>query len=101
MREIQIIQLHVKVVVHINSNCKTKITSHNKRLALRRLTAARVPQNRVRAYALCTVLLHHILPALVFATQSPYSGWQNVANLEGYATVWISVFLHLIRKFRG
>jgi hypothetical protein len=22
----------------------------------------------------------HILPALVFATQSPYSGWQNVVN---------------------
>ena len=35
--------------------------------------------------ALCGVLLHHILPALVFATQSPYSGWQNVANLERYA----------------
>ena len=40
-------------------------TSYNKRLALRRLTAARVSQNRVRAYALCTVLLHHILSALV------------------------------------
>jgi hypothetical protein len=33
---------------------------------------------------LCGVLLHHILPALVFASQSPYSGWQNVANLERY-----------------
>ena len=43
--------------------------SHNKRLALRRLTAARVPQNRVRAYALCTVLLHHILPALVLLSK--------------------------------
>jgi hypothetical protein len=33
----------------------------------------------VGAMRLCGVLLHHILPALVFATQSPYSGWQNVA----------------------
>jgi hypothetical protein len=40
-------------------------TSLNKRLALRRLSAARVPQNIVRAYALCGILLHHILPALV------------------------------------
>jgi hypothetical protein len=27
-----------------------------------------------------TPLLRHILPALVFATQSPYSGCQNVVN---------------------
>jgi len=33
-------------------------------------------------YALCGILLHHILPALVFASQSPYSGWQNVSYLE-------------------
>jgi len=25
--------------------------------------------------------LHHILPALVFAAQSPYPGWQNVSYL--------------------
>jgi hypothetical protein len=47
--------------------------AHNKRLALRRLSAARVPQNRVRAYALCTVLLHHILPALALL-RKPLSG---------------------------
>ena len=40
-------------------------TAHNKRLALRRLTAARVPQNTSRANTLCGILLHHILPALV------------------------------------
>jgi hypothetical protein len=27
-----------------------------------------------------TPKLRHILPALVFDAQSPYSGWQNVAN---------------------
>jgi hypothetical protein len=27
-----------------------------------------------------TPKLRHILPALVFAAQSPYSGWQNVVN---------------------
>jgi hypothetical protein len=48
-------------------------TALNKRLALRRLSAARVPQNRVRAYALCTVLLHHILPALILL-RKPLSG---------------------------
>jgi hypothetical protein len=48
----------------IKSNKKNR-TSFNKRLALRRLTAARVPQNTSRAYALCGILLHHILPALV------------------------------------
>jgi hypothetical protein len=37
-------------------------------------------------------LLHHILPALVFASQSPYSGWQNVANLERYAPVVLKYF---------
>jgi hypothetical protein len=50
---------------NILKNVSVKITSLNKRLALRRLSAARVPQNTSRAYALCGVLLHHILPALV------------------------------------
>ena len=42
----------------------------------------RVPQNHVRANALCAVLLQHILPALVFASQSPEPGWQNVIYSE-------------------
>jgi hypothetical protein len=32
-------------------------------------------------------LLNHILPALVFAAQSPYPGCQNVANLKRYVPV--------------
>jgi hypothetical protein len=32
--------------------------------------------------ALCAVLLHHILQALVFASQSPYPGLQNVIYLR-------------------
>jgi hypothetical protein len=39
-------------------------------------------------YALCGILLHHILPALVFASQSPYSDWQNVSYLERYMQVF-------------
>jgi hypothetical protein len=62
------------------------LTSHNKRLTLRRLAAARVPQNRVRAYTLCAVLLHHILPALVLL-RKPYSGWQTVSYQERYVQV--------------
>jgi len=38
-------------------------------------------------YALCAIFFHHILPALVFAAQSPYSGWQNVSYLERYVKV--------------
>jgi hypothetical protein len=40
-------------------------------------------------YALYGILLHHILPALVFASQSPYSGWQNVSYLERYTTIFL------------
>jgi hypothetical protein len=29
-----------------------------------------------------TPKLRHILPAMVFAAQSPYSGWQNVVNIR-------------------
>jgi hypothetical protein len=41
-----------------------------------RLGFRKTPVGAMRLYG---VLLHHILPALVFATQSPYPGWQNVA----------------------
>ena len=70
-------------------------TSYNKRLARlsamrtgRRLTAARVLQKCSRANALCGVLLHHILPAMVFASQSPYTGLQTAVNLDVYES-WI------------
>jgi hypothetical protein len=62
----------------------------NKRLALRRpFGRLRGSQNTSRACALrwnalCGVLLTHIFAALVFASQSPYSGCKNVANLERY-----------------
>jgi hypothetical protein len=73
------------VEIQYIKNIKAAQTAHNIRFTLRRSSglAYEKPQS---AYGLRGVFLRHILPALVFASQSPYSGGQNVVNLSRYAT---------------
>jgi len=52
-------------VLSINLKSTVAQTAHNKRYMLSACSALRVPQNTVRAYALCGILLHHILRLLV------------------------------------
>jgi hypothetical protein len=49
-----------------------------------------------------TPKLRHILPALVFASQSPYPGWQNVVNsrnvMRNTAPNWLENIIKNLRK---
>jgi hypothetical protein len=40
-----------------------------------------------------TPKLRHILPALVFASQSPYPGWQNVVNSRTLGEIFCPKFV--------
>jgi hypothetical protein len=42
--------------------------------------------------------LHHILPALAFATQSPYPGCQNVVNSRNVMRHFVEIFLKRLQK---
>jgi hypothetical protein len=56
-------------------------TAFNIRFTLRRFA----PRGSVRlAHFIRTAHCTHIFPALVFASQSPYTGWKNVVNLSRY-----------------
>jgi hypothetical protein len=44
-----------------------------------------------RAAPLCGGLFRHILQALVFASQSPYSGLQNVVYLFALGEIWTKI----------
>jgi hypothetical protein len=56
-------------------------TAHNRTVYA---SGAKAPSGSVLARSIASLIptqkLRHILPALVFAAQSPYPGWQNVVN---------------------
>jgi hypothetical protein len=72
--------------------------AHNKRLTLRRLTAARGSVRLGHGFTIPTPHSTHSLQALVFASQSPYTGLQTVVNLERYVKYHPKIVCNIFQK---
>jgi hypothetical protein len=80
-------------------NIKKEATAHNRSVyASPPVGGSGYGFARSIASLIPTQNLRHILPALAFATQSPYPGWQNVVYSRALYDIWAEICWKIMKK---